>query len=93
MDGRQLPAEVHNVPGVWGNMMTFWGGAHACIGFRFSLLECDLFILFPFICYNSLCREDQDEHTLVVTRPIWTKEREKGPQLPLLVSRVDAGAN
>jgi len=27
------------VPGVWGNMLTFSGGPHACIGFRFSLIE------------------------------------------------------
>lgn len=27
------------MPGVWGSMLTFLGGPHACIGYRFSLLE------------------------------------------------------
>jgi len=27
------------IPGVWGNMLTFLGGPHACIGYRFSLVE------------------------------------------------------
>jgi cytochrome P450 len=30
---------VHAIPGVWGNMLTFLGGVHACIGYRFSLYE------------------------------------------------------
>jgi cytochrome P450 len=28
------------MPGVWGDMFTFWSGAHACIGWRFAVLEC-----------------------------------------------------
>ncbi|KAL0577364.1 hypothetical protein V5O48_004616 [Marasmius crinis-equi] len=28
-----------SLPGVWGNMMTFLGGARSCIGYRFSLVE------------------------------------------------------
>ena len=27
------------IPGVWGNMLSFLGGPHACIGYRFSLVE------------------------------------------------------
>jgi cytochrome P450 len=37
--GKGIPAQVKAVPGVWGNVMTFLGGAHACIGFRFTLYE------------------------------------------------------
>jgi hypothetical protein len=29
------------VPGVWGNMLSFIGGARACIGYRFALVEYD----------------------------------------------------
>jgi cytochrome P450 len=39
MDGKGLPEAVKNVPGVWGNLMTFLGGGRACIGFKFSLYE------------------------------------------------------
>lgn len=34
-----LPAAVSSIPGVWGNLLTFLGGARACIGYRFSLVE------------------------------------------------------
>jgi hypothetical protein len=27
------------VPGVWGNLLTFLGGARSCIGYRFALVE------------------------------------------------------
>jgi hypothetical protein len=113
MDNHQLPDDVKNVPGVWGNMMSFYGGPHACIGFRFALLEWDLF-------FHALCVGTQIVgrtrillHTLisafrfklavpaeevvadmgVITRPMWTKEPEKGSQLPLLISRVNTGAD
>ncbi|KAK7046146.1 hypothetical protein VNI00_007149 [Paramarasmius palmivorus] len=33
------PATIHAIPGVWGNLLTFLGGAHACIGWRFSVIE------------------------------------------------------
>ncbi|EED81112.1 predicted protein [Postia placenta Mad-698-R] len=34
-----LSEAVQQIPGVWGNMMTFLGGPRACIGYRFSLVE------------------------------------------------------
>jgi hypothetical protein len=34
-----LPEAVKGVPGVFGNMLSFLGGPHGCIGFRFSLYE------------------------------------------------------
>jgi len=36
----KLPEAVSTIPGVWGNMLTFLGGPRACIGYRFSLIEC-----------------------------------------------------
>lgn len=30
---------MQTIPGVWANMMSFLGGAHSCIGFRFSVVE------------------------------------------------------
>ncbi|CAK5270435.1 unnamed protein product [Mycena citricolor] len=34
-----LPDAVDSMPGIWGHQMTFLGGAHSCMGFRFSMAE------------------------------------------------------
>ncbi|KAI0716854.1 cytochrome P450 [Earliella scabrosa] len=36
-----LPERLHDakIPGVYSNLMTFWAGGRACIGFKFSQLE------------------------------------------------------
>lgn len=36
------PETVKDVPGLWGNVLTFLGGSHSCIGYRFALIECVL---------------------------------------------------
>ena len=36
----QLPDTVKDLPGVFSHMLTFFAGAHACIGYRFSIAEC-----------------------------------------------------
>lgn len=33
------PELARDLPGVWGNMLTFNGGARSCIGYRFALVE------------------------------------------------------
>jgi hypothetical protein len=35
-----VPEAVKAMPSVFGNLLTFITGAHACIGYRFSLIEC-----------------------------------------------------
>ncbi|KAJ6448700.1 cytochrome P450 [Mycena sanguinolenta] len=42
-----IPEAASLIPGVWGNLLTFFGGATNCIRFRFSLVEMKalLFIL------------------------------------------------
>ena len=34
-----LPKQAEEIPGVWGHLMSFLGGARACIGYRFALFE------------------------------------------------------
>ena len=34
-----VPEAVHALPSVYGHLVTFLAGAHACIGFRFSVIE------------------------------------------------------
>ncbi|THV06955.1 hypothetical protein K435DRAFT_848633 [Dendrothele bispora CBS 962.96] len=33
------PEAAHEIPGVWSHLLTFIGGARACIGWRFSVVE------------------------------------------------------
>ncbi|TBU24977.1 cytochrome P450 [Dichomitus squalens] len=33
------PEAIANMPGIWGHLLTFLAGPHACIGYRFSLVE------------------------------------------------------
>ena len=30
---------ISNIPGVWGNILSFLGGPRSCIGYRFTLVE------------------------------------------------------
>ncbi|KAJ7899843.1 cytochrome P450 [Mycena leptocephala] len=34
-----IPEAVSEIPGVWGNILSFFAGPHNCIGFRFGLAE------------------------------------------------------
>ena len=34
-----IPEAVNAIPSVFGNLMTFITGAHACIGYRFAVTE------------------------------------------------------
>ncbi len=34
-----IPEAVKSIPGVFSNLLTFISGAHACIGYRFSIIE------------------------------------------------------
>jgi cytochrome P450 len=36
------PTAVHDIPGVWGHVLTFRSGPHVYAGFQFSLVECVL---------------------------------------------------
>nr|GAT43310.1 predicted protein [Mycena chlorophos] len=35
----KTPEAVNAIPGVWANTLAFFGGPHACIGYRFALAE------------------------------------------------------
>jgi hypothetical protein len=61
-----VPETVKSVPGVWGNVLSFLGGAHACIGYRFSLLEFVLFLLLLFISGHALIRIACDRTKIIL---------------------------
>ncbi|KIK68810.1 hypothetical protein GYMLUDRAFT_36303 [Collybiopsis luxurians FD-317 M1] len=83
-----LPEAVSAIPGVWGHMLTFLGGARACIGYRFSVAEIKalLFTLVRGFEFElAVPREDVIAKSTVVQRPRLKSEKDGGSQLPLLV--------
>ncbi|KAF5386546.1 hypothetical protein D9757_005880 [Collybiopsis confluens] len=84
-----LPEAVSTIPGVWSHLLTFLGGARACIGYRFSLMEIKalLFILVRTFEFKlAVPREEIISKTTVVQRPRLKNDKEGGSQLPLLIS-------
>ncbi|KZT65611.1 cytochrome P450 [Daedalea quercina L-15889] len=82
------PEAAHNVPGVWGNMMTFLGGPRSCIGYRFTLVEMKalLFTLIRTFEFElALPKEKIVRQRAAIQRPIVRGEMEKGSQLPMLI--------
>ncbi|KZV75347.1 cytochrome P450 [Peniophora sp. CONT] len=76
------------VPSVYGNMLTFAGGARSCIGFKFSLLEMKA-VLAQFI--PTFKFEPSENAEIVwrfggITSPGVKTSKDFQPQLPLRVS-------
>ncbi|EIW75990.1 cytochrome P450 [Coniophora puteana RWD-64-598 SS2] len=87
------PEKAHGLPGVWGHQMTFAGGQHACIGYKFSLLEMKalLFSLVKAFEFGlAVPASDIAVRPSIVRRPVVKSEREAGAQMPLLVTPVQA---
>ncbi|KAJ3724078.1 cytochrome P450 [Lentinula raphanica] len=81
-----IPTAALAIPGVWGNMLTFLGGAHACIGYRFSVIEMKalLFVLVRTFEFDlAVPAEDIVGKMALIQRPHVKSESAKGSQLPL----------
>ncbi|KAN0121108.1 cytochrome P450 [Russula decolorans] len=83
-----IPEAVKAIPGVFGNLMTFITGAHACIGYRFAVTEMKA-ILFTFIrsfdFELAVPPAQITRKSLIVSRPFLTSDQDTGPQLPLII--------
>lgn len=83
-----IPDAVQTIPGVWANMMSFLGGAHSCIGFRFSVVEMKalVFALVRSFEFELAVPAGQlTAKTIGVQRPAVRGEQNQGCQLPLLI--------
>lgn len=72
-------------------MMTFTGGPHACIGYRFAVMEIKaiVFTLVRAFSFELAFEvEDLRKRTSVVQRPYLASEPEKGSQFPFTVKRA-----
>ncbi|KAJ6529281.1 cytochrome P450 [Mycena capillaripes] len=78
----------NNLPGIWGQNLTFLGGPRACIGYRFSLIETKalLFTLVRAFEFELAVPAADIGTTLsIVQHPVVLSEPSAGQQLPLLV--------
>jgi len=83
-----IPEAVTSMPGVWGNLLTFNGGARSCIGYRFALVEMKalLFSLVRTFEFElAVPVEDIEERAMLVTRPYLKSDKNGGAQMPLIV--------
>ncbi|KAK7038524.1 cytochrome P450 [Favolaschia claudopus] len=78
-----------SIPGVWSQMLTFLGGPHACIGFRFSIVELKalLFTLVRALEFElAVPKEDIGRiKAPAVQLPFVRSEAGAGSQMPLLI--------
>jgi len=83
-----IPEAVKSLPGVFSNLLTFLAGAHACIAYRFSIIEMKA-LLFSFVrAFDFELAIHPSEitwRTVAVTRPFLASDPDKGPQLPLVI--------
>ncbi|KAI5118119.1 hypothetical protein M0805_008028 [Coniferiporia weirii] len=89
------PEASKEVPGVWGSMLTFLGGARSCIGYRFALFEMKalLFTLLRTFEFElAVPAADFERRSLVVTRPYVKGQKDAGAQMPLIVKLHRSGA-
>ncbi|KAJ7065714.1 cytochrome P450 [Mycena amicta] len=78
-----IPAAVSSIPGVYANLLTFLGGPHSCIGFRFSLAEfkATLFTLLRAFEFSNI--EDIGGTSTGLQKPMVRTQPERGSCLPL----------
>ncbi|GLB42644.1 putative cytochrome p450 [Lyophyllum shimeji] len=88
---KTIPSAAREVPGVWGNMMTFFDGPRACPGFRFSLVEMRalLFTLVRAFEFELAVRpEGITVKSSFIHRPICLNGLGGQDQMPLLIKPV-----
>ncbi|KAJ7120752.1 cytochrome P450 [Mycena crocata] len=87
----KLPEEVSAIPGVWGNLITFYAGPHNCIGFRFSVAEMKALIFTlvrAFEFENAVPEGSIGRAAGTLQRPVVTGETKSESGLPLIVKSV-----
>ncbi|CAK5269104.1 unnamed protein product [Mycena citricolor] len=75
--------------GVWGDMLTFLGGSHSCIGFRFALIEMKAMIFTLIRTFEFdlavLAEEMGQRANMIVMQPVELKGGDGGNRCPLKI--------
>ncbi|WOO86283.1 Cytochrome P450 monooxygenase FUM15 [Vanrija pseudolonga] len=85
---RHIAGPTEKVPGVYGNILSFYGGVRNCIGYRFAVTEMKaaIFVLVRHYRFEMLPSKPKIRRKwLFVQRPAVEGEEEVGPQMPLMV--------
>ncbi|KAJ7100379.1 cytochrome P450 [Mycena epipterygia] len=85
----RTPAISTSIPGIWGQMLTFFGGPRACIGYRMSIVELKA-LLFTLIrgLEFELAVPAADIGRLpstIIQQPFVRNDHAAGSQMPLLI--------
>jgi len=83
-----IPEPATKIPGVWGNLLTFLGGSHACIGYRFSVVEMKaiMFTLIRAFEFElAVPKEKIAKRSMIVTRPVDLSGSDETNRLPIIV--------
>ncbi|BEJ09053.1 hypothetical protein CcaverHIS641_0511470 [Cutaneotrichosporon cavernicola] len=81
------------LPSVWGGLLSFIGGPHHCLGFRFALLEIKA-VLFVVVRNFEFAPSGEKEFARfspsIIQRPVVVGQERKGMQLPVMVRALSA---
>ncbi|KAJ3852484.1 cytochrome P450 [Lentinula lateritia] len=84
-----VPNGVQAIPGVWSNLLTFWGGTHGCMGWRFSVTEMKVFLFVLLRSFHFELGVPKDELTVLKMASIWQRPSLKSApmqtELPLII--------
>jgi hypothetical protein len=59
-----LPPKVKAFPGVYANLLSFLGGPHSCIGYRFALIEFVIIFIETQNMFFSLAIQQMESYSL-----------------------------
>ncbi|EIW54967.1 cytochrome P450 [Trametes versicolor FP-101664 SS1] len=76
------------IPGVYANLMTFWGGGRACIGFKFSQLEMKVVLAVLLSHFTFELTEKRIWWNMATVQYPSADPRGEHPELPLKVGLV-----
>ncbi|RDB17159.1 Taurochenodeoxycholic 6 alpha-hydroxylase [Hypsizygus marmoreus] len=88
-----LPETVKEapIPGVYSHLMTFLGGGHACLGFKFSQLEMKIVLFILISNFKFELSEKDDDiiwQTTDISAPCLKSGGKRTSQLPLRVTAI-----
>ncbi|KAI0049918.1 cytochrome P450 [Auriscalpium vulgare] len=86
-----IPNSARTIPNVWGNTLTFLAGGHACIGYRFAVVEMKALIFTIMRAFEvelAIAPADIIRRTRLVSRPALGSNPEVSSALPVLLRPV-----